>query len=156
MASSVRMSQDEAWAAIEAAHTGVLTSLRRDGVPISLPIWFVTLDRKVYVSGPAATKKFTRLRHDERVGFLVEHGERWAELAGVHLTGRARFVDDAELLDRVSAAMAAKYTRFRTSREEMPARSRARYETAMATIVIEPDDRILSWDNSRLFAHEDA
>ena len=44
------------------AHTGVLTSLRRDGAPVSLPVWFVALDRRIYVSGPARTKKFARIR----------------------------------------------------------------------------------------------
>ena len=90
MARGVRLSDDEAWAALEAAHTGVLTSLRRDGWPISLPVWFVVLDRRIYVSGPAHTKKFARVRHDPRVSFLVESGERWVDLLGVHVTGTAR------------------------------------------------------------------
>ena len=48
------MTDDEAWAMLEHAHTGVLTSLRRDGGPISLPVWFVALDRRVYRRRPGA------------------------------------------------------------------------------------------------------
>jgi len=32
-----RLSPEEAWAVVEASHTGIFTSLRRDGVPIALP-----------------------------------------------------------------------------------------------------------------------
>jgi PPOX class probable F420-dependent enzyme len=152
VARGVRLGVDEAWATLDRAHTGVLTTLRRDGVPISLPVWFVVLDRRIYVSGPAHTKKFARVSRDPRVSFLVESGERWIDLVGVHLTGTAQIVDDAELLDRVATALADKYERFRTPRDEMPGATRAHYETTRATIEITPDARILSWENARLFA----
>lgn len=156
MARTVRLDTETAWAVLSDAHTGILASLRRDGVPVALPVWFVALDRRIYVSGQAHTKKFTRLRHDPRVGFLVESGERWAELVGVHLTGQARVVDDPERLERVSRALHEKYSRFRTPREQMPDPTRAHYETKVVTVEIVPDDRILSWDNSRLFAWDRA
>ena len=131
MARRVRMSSDEAWAVLEHAHTGVLTSLR-------------------------ATKKFARVRNDPRVSFVVESGMEWAQLVGVHLTGRARFVEDGAQLDRVAAALDAKYASFRTPRPEMSSATRAHYETRTATIEIVPDERIMSWDNARLFDPEQA
>ena len=149
MARGIRLGVDEAWAALERAHTGILTTLRGDGAPIALPVWFVVLERRIYVSGPARTKKFARIRRDPRVSFLVESGVRWVELLGVHLTGAARVVDDAELLARVAAALGAKYDQFRSPRDQMPDATRARYETAVTTIEITPDDRILSWGNAR-------
>jgi PPOX class probable F420-dependent enzyme len=152
VARSVRMDRDEAWDVLEHAHTGVLTSLRADGWPISLPVWFVVLDRCIYVAGPAPTKKFARIRNDPRVSFVVESGTQWAELVGVHVTGRARFLEAGERLDRVMAALHTKYERFRTPRPDMPSTTRAHYETQTATIEIRPDDRILSWDNARLFS----
>ena len=147
---SVRLSPDEAWAVVAQAHTGIFTSLRRDGVPIALPIWFVVLDRHIYVSGPAGAKRVARVRRDPRASFLVESGERWAELRAVHLTGRARVVTEPELLARVAAALDAKYAPFRTQRKAMPAATRAHYEVELATIEITPDERLLSWDNARL------
>ena len=154
MAGSIRLSPSEAWQVIEDAHTGILTTLRRDGMPVSLPVWFVVLDRRVYVAGPARTKKFARIRRDARVAFLVESGTAWAELVGVHLTGTARELDDPELLARVHAALDAKYSAFRSDHALMPARTAQHYETATATIAIEPDERVLSWDNARLFASD--
>jgi nitroimidazol reductase NimA-like FMN-containing flavoprotein (pyridoxamine 5'-phosphate oxidase superfamily) len=147
---SVRLSPDEVWAVVEASHTGIFTSLRRDGVPVALPIWFVVLERRIYVSGPATAKRVARVRRDPRVSFLVESGKRWAELRAVHLTGQARVVTEPRLLARVAAALDAKYARFRTQRTAMPAATRARYEVTLATIEITPDEHILSWDNARL------
>jgi nitroimidazol reductase NimA-like FMN-containing flavoprotein (pyridoxamine 5'-phosphate oxidase superfamily) len=152
--SSIRLSPAEAWEVIAGSHTGVLTTLRRDGAPISLPVWFVALDRHVYVSGPAHTKKFARVRHDARVAFLVESGAAWEELVGVHLTGRAREIDDPALLARVHAALEAKYSAFRLDRSAMPDRTRQNYETPTCTIEITPDERLLSWDNARLFPNK--
>jgi nitroimidazol reductase NimA-like FMN-containing flavoprotein (pyridoxamine 5'-phosphate oxidase superfamily) len=151
VARSIRLSSSEAWQVIEGSHTGILTTLRRDGMPISLPVWFVALDGRVYVSGPGRTKKFARLRHDARVAFLVESGTAWAELVGVHLTGTAREIHDPDLLTRVRDALDAKYSAFRSDRAGMPERTREYYEMATATIEIEPEARMLTWDNARLF-----
>jgi PPOX class probable F420-dependent enzyme len=134
VARGIRLSVDEAWDTLDRAHTGILTTLRGDGVPISLPVWFVVLDRRIYVSGPAHTKKFARIDRDPRVSFLVESGERWIELLGVHLTGTVRIVDDVQLLERVATALADKYDPFRTPRDQMPNETRSRYETTITTI----------------------
>jgi len=143
---SVRLSREEAWAVVASAHTGIFTSLRRDGVPITLPVWFVVCDGRIYVSGPVPAKRHARVRRDPRVSFLVESGTRWAELRAVHLTGRARIVTEPDLRARVAAALDAKYAAFRTARAAMPAATRVE----VATIEISPDERILSWDNARL------
>jgi PPOX class probable F420-dependent enzyme len=145
-----RLSRDEAWRVLAASHTGILTTLRADGAPISLPVWFVVLDERVYVGTPAATKKVDRVRRDARVSFLVESGERWAELQGVHLAGRGLIVDDASVIARVRAALETKYASYRTAHADMPDATRRVYEASIAIIEIQPDDRILSWDNRRL------
>lgn len=147
---SVRLSSDEAWDVLAHAHTGILTSLRRDGRPITLPVWFAVLERRIYVSGPATAKRHARVRRDPRVAFLVESGERWAELRAVHVSGNARIVTDAELLARAAAALDVKYGAFRTARTTMPGATRAHYEVERATLEIVPDDRMLTWDNARL------
>ena len=148
---SLRLSPEEAWEFLEKGHTGILTSLRRDGWPISLPVWYVALDRRIYVSGPARTKKYGRMKRDPRVAFLVETGLKWKELSAVHVTGRARLVDDAAELARVQKAMDAKYAAFRTDRSKMPAATSQHYtQQGSATVCIEPEGKLLTWDNARL------
>ena len=148
---SIRMSEDEAWAFVTDAHTGIFTTLRRDGYPITLPVWFAALDKRIYVS--TRGKKVTRARNDARCSFLVEAGERWAELQAVHLSCDARVLDevDDELQQRIRDEMERKYARFRTPTTEMPSATRKHYtRSAGAVIELSPHQRILSWDNNQL------
>lgn len=147
---SVRLEAEEAWRLVAGAHTGIVVTLRRDGVAIALPMWFVALDRQIYVRTPGGSKKMARLRRDPRVSFLVEEGEPWAELRAVHLTGRAEVVTDADLIVRVAEEMERKYTGFTTARAEMPGATRRHYEQQFVFLRIVPDDRLISWDNRKL------
>jgi PPOX class probable F420-dependent enzyme len=146
---SVRLTPEEAWEELARAHTGILTTLRRDGMPITLPMWFVALDRAIYFSAPAGTKKLARLRHDPRAAFLVESGQRWAELKAVHLTGRVEWLHDDDEVAVVERALEAKYAAFRTATTRMPQATRDRYATR-AYLRFVPDDRVLTWDNRKL------
>jgi PPOX class probable F420-dependent enzyme len=146
---SVRLSEDEAWEVLGSSHTGILTTLRRDGFPVALPVWFVAEDHTILVAGPALTKKFNRVRHDGRASFLVESGYRWAELQAVQITGTAELVDQPDW-EHIDALLDAKYMGARTPREEMAPSAKARYDSARALIRIVPEGRILSWDNARL------
>lgn len=147
---SVRMTTDEAWAFVEQARTGIFTTLRRDGVPIAMPLWFAALDRRIYVV--TRGKKVARVRNDSRCSFLVEDGERWAELRAVHLTGSATIIDPSpDLAARVAAEMQRKYAALRTSPKKMPTATRDHYAKSFGTTIeLVPDDRILSWDNRHL------
>lgn len=147
---SVRLSSAEAWHFVSEAHTGILITLRRDGVPIATPMWFAVIDRHIYLQTPLRSRKVARLRHDPRVSFLVEAGERWAELRAVHFTGRAEVVDDADLLRQVTTEMERKYAAFRTARAAMPESTRRHYATPFALIRVVPDAHVISWDNRKL------
>jgi PPOX class probable F420-dependent enzyme len=146
---SLRLSPEEAWDFLERAHTGIFTTLRSDGSPIALPVWFVTLDRTVCIGAPAGTKKIMRVRRDPRASFLVEQGQRWAELQAVHVSGRVDIVLDEDVATRVERALEEKYQQFRTPSSSMPDVARKRY--AQRTILrLHPEGRILSWDNRRI------
>jgi nitroimidazol reductase NimA-like FMN-containing flavoprotein (pyridoxamine 5'-phosphate oxidase superfamily) len=146
----LRLTDEEAWDLLEHSRVGIFTSLRRDGTPISLPVWFAPLDRRIYLQGPATTKKFDRVRRDPRVSFVCEHGERWAELRAVHVSGNARVVEDNPEIDaRVTEAFDRRYAELRPPRKALTTTTRDHYRT-FATIEIVPGPRVLSWDNSRL------
>ena len=146
---SSRLSRDEAWQVLNESHTGIFTTLRRDGRPVSLPVWFVALDDHIYVASPAGRSKVQRVRHDSRVAFVVESGERWEELVGVHIAGEARVIDDPDRVLAVQAAIDDKYDSYRSRPSASPSSGGSGYGPEIAVIEITPDDRILSWDNSR-------
>ena len=146
---TIRLTSDEAWEAVGAAHTGILTTLRRDGMPIALPVWFVVEDRTIAMMTPAGTKKIARVRHDPRASFLVESGERYVELRAVHLTGRVEVVKDATATARIEAAVNAKYAAFRPLAANLPAAIQAYYAKQVFLRFV-ADGRILTWDNARI------
>lgn len=146
---SIRLTDDEAWAAIAAAHTGILTTLRADGRPITLPVWFVVRDRTVCLSTPPGTRKVARIRRDPRASFLVEDGKAWRELRAVHLDGIMHEETDADECSAIKAALDEKYGQFKLAPAAMPERARQAYADR-AVLRFTPAGRILSWDNSRL------
>jgi nitroimidazol reductase NimA-like FMN-containing flavoprotein (pyridoxamine 5'-phosphate oxidase superfamily) len=148
---SPRMTPEEVWAYVTEGHTGILTTLRRDGVPVAMPLWYACLDRKVYFQ--TRGKKLSRIRHDPRASLLVETGEHWADLKAVHLTGTAEIVDlDDELSARFRSEIDRKYSAFR-SRAAMPKETAEYYAKAMTGVVrFNPDERVLHWDNTKLTA----
>ena len=145
----IRLTEDEAWAEIAGAHTGILTTLRRDGMPIALPVWFVAEDRTVAMRTPAGTNKLARVRNDPRASFLVESGERWVDLRAVHLTGRVEFVSDEPAARRIEEAIDTKYAAFRPPSAGLPAATQKRYASSVYLRFV-PEGKILTWDNARI------
>jgi PPOX class probable F420-dependent enzyme len=145
----LRLTPEEAWEFLAAGHTGILTTLRRDGWPVTLPVWFVAQDRTVCFAAPSRTRKVARLRNDPRASFLVETGERWADLQAVHVQGQVELVDDEPEIARIDDALTAKYAAFRTDRAAMPEATQQHYE-GRTFFRLRPEGKVLSWDNRRL------
>lgn len=142
------VTQDDAWEFVAGSHTGILTTLRSDGAPVSLPMWFVVVDRAVYLSTPPRAAKLARLRRDPRAAFLVESGRAWVDLRAVHLSGRIQVVDDPSTRTAVRGLLDGKYTAYRLPPEQLPAAARAAYADRVI-LRLEPEGRLLRWDNSR-------
>lgn len=145
----VRMTEDEAWAFLEEGHTAILTTLRRDGWPVSLPLWYVVLDRIIYVATPERSKKVTRIRNDDRGCLLVERGDAWVDLAAVELPVRASVVEPGPDADRLNERFGQKYAAFRPARTRMPDATKSHY-SGQTLIRLDPAGKLLTWDNSKL------
>jgi hypothetical protein len=146
----VLLDDDEAWAELGRAHTGILTTMRRDGMPVTLPTWFVALDRRVYVRTPAKTRKVEHVKRDPRATFLVERGERWADLCAVMLYADVAVHTGGALADRVFAALEEKYRAFRTDSSALPDATRSHYGGATAVLELTPTEPLVTWDNAKL------
>lgn len=147
----VALSEDEAWELVTRSLTGIVTTLDRDGYPLSLPVWFVVLDRLIYFRTPATSKKVARIERDGRAGFLVESGERWAELTAVSFRVAADRVTDEPLCAQVLAARAEKYRgRGTGGREKLPEATVRHYATESAVVRLTPVGPPISWDNSKI------
>jgi len=146
----IQFTDDEEREFLTAMHTGVVTTLRRDGWPISLPVWFAYVDGAIYLRTPAKSKKVARVRHDDRACFLVEGGEAWAELHAVVWLGRLDEVTDEAERERVGAVITAKYAGFSMVRAKMPDATKQHYGSRDVMYELRPTERRLTWDNRKL------
>jgi hypothetical protein len=147
---SPRMTEPEIWDYVTDSPTGILTTLRHDGVPVALPIWFACVDRTIYIQ--TRGKKLLRIAHDRRASFLVESGHRWVDLKAVHFTGTAEIVDvGSDLGLRIADEMDRKYVPLRATTNEMPTATASYYKNVQSGLVrFVPDQRILHWDNAKI------
>lgn len=145
----VRMSDEEAWAFLEAGHTAVLTTLRRDGWPVSLPLWYVVDDRVIYVATPTRSKKVLRIANDDRACLLVEQGEAWVDLAAVEVSARATILESSGESERASAMFAEKYAAHVPSPSGMPGAVKEHY-AGQTVIRLDPVGALITWNNAKV------
>ncbi len=136
-------------ALLATTHTGVLTTLRADGRPVSLPVWFAVIDGDIYVETPAAAAKVRRSRRDPRGTFLVERGTRWQELTALHLDVEITVVDDPAEIGPARAAIAARYADLHPAPESLPRAVRAAYDDQIV-LRLHPTGPSLSWANTKI------
>jgi nitroimidazol reductase NimA-like FMN-containing flavoprotein (pyridoxamine 5'-phosphate oxidase superfamily) len=146
----IRLSEEEVWRELDAAHTGILTTMRRDGWPVSLPVWFAALDQRIYVRTPAKAKKVAHVRNDPRATFLVERGEKWIDLCAVMVYANVDLLGPGDEHDAAVAAIIRKYADFRMDTSEVPQATRAHYAGGSEMLRLTPTGRFVTWDNSRL------
>lgn len=148
-----RLTDEEAWEYIAQAHTGILTTLRRDGRSISLPVWHVVLDRHVYVRSPASTAKLARIRNDPRVSFLVESGQAWVDLTAVRFDAQAVIETRPDVIDEVMRLLGVKYGASGPPLDRLPAAVGVLY--ADRTVIrLDAEGRLSSWNNRALLADD--
>lgn len=146
------MTPEERDAFLAAAYTGVLTTLRQDGSPVSLPMWFVMIDRDVHIRTRASARKVGRIARDGRACFVVDSGAAWVDLRSVSISGALCEVSgDAALA--VEAELNEKYQGLGVP-ESVPKRTAEHYADESAYFRLVPTQRELTWDNSKLVRAE--
>lgn len=90
-------------ALLEKPNPAVITTLRKDGQPVSVATWYVMDGDRVLVNMDATRKRLEHLRNDPRVSLTVLDEAGW--YTHVSLLGRVtELADDAGLrdIDRIS------------------------------------------------------
>jgi PPOX class probable F420-dependent enzyme len=89
---------DKVRALLEAPNPAVITTLRRDGQPVSVATWYSMVGDRVLVNMDEARVRLKHLRHDPRVSLTVLADGDW----GTHVSVVGRVVevyDDTDLAD---------------------------------------------------------
>jgi nitroimidazol reductase NimA-like FMN-containing flavoprotein (pyridoxamine 5'-phosphate oxidase superfamily) len=152
IADRLRMTTQE----IEALMTNVSTlriATVGPGSDINLtPMTFGWADGRAYIFGRG--QKIANLRRNPTATILVDTGERWPELKGVMMRGRAVVLEDAEAEARDPGLAAARLDIGRKHGLADEAGNTKVFEASASGrsrrwIVFAPK-RVVSWDNTRL------
>lgn len=85
-----------------------LTTFRRDGTPVSTPVWLAPSDAGYYVTTGATTGKYKRLRNDPAVEVTACNSRGTPNPGATTYTGTATLLDE----DGTDAALAAIVDRY--------------------------------------------
>jgi nitroimidazol reductase NimA-like FMN-containing flavoprotein (pyridoxamine 5'-phosphate oxidase superfamily) len=144
------MTSEEVREFLRTQRTLILSTLKRDGAPVSHALWFIYLDDAVYFDTQSASFKARNIRRDPRVCCLVEAGETYFALRGVMIQGRCVPVEDSEEIGRVEAAAAEKSARIGSGIEELPRwfgeSRKGRRERGGRAMFKVPMERVTTWN----------
>ena len=147
----------EVAAFLEAGETLIVSTIGRDGVPHTAPMWYFVDDAGAIVFRSfTKSQKIVNLRRDPRLTVLVERGLAYAELQAVMITGEARLVDGADDPGYVLESyrrLAAKYPMVGPEPADLDDEALeqlfGRFAPKNTAVVVEPE-RITSWDHTKL------
>jgi PPOX class probable F420-dependent enzyme len=142
----IRMNDEEIRAFLEEQRTLQVATIDHDGWPHLIAMWYVLIDDQVVFWTYAKSQKIVNLRRDDRLTCLVETGERYDELRGVQIKGRAIISDDRETVQRIGEAIWERYTGplNDTTRQMVTAQAAKRVVISVKSV------EIVSWDHRKL------
>ncbi len=142
----IHMNDEEIRAFLEEQRTLQVATIDHDGWPHLIAMWYVLIHDQVVFWTYAKSQKIVNLRRDDRLTCLVETGERYDELRGVQIKGRAIISDDRETVQRIGEAIWERYTGplNDTTRQMVAAQAAKR-----VVISVKPVE-IVSWDHRKL------
>ena len=140
------MSPREVAAFLAERHTATMCTFNWDGSIHAVAMWYGFLDGLLALQTKAKSQKARNLARDPRMTWLVEEGERYEELRGVELVGRAVPVDDAEQVFAVGASVFDRYVAPYTDAAREAVETMLRKRGAFVLDV----QRTVSWDHRKL------
>jgi len=143
----IAMTDDEARAFLEAGRDLQVASINADGTPHLVTMWYVVRDGEVAFWTYAKSQKIVNLRRDPRLTVLVATGEKYEELRGVSIVGRAELVEDRADVITYGEGI---YERYWGPIDNDLVREGVRTMGAKRVVVVVKPDNVVSWDHSKL------
>lgn len=147
------MSLEEIQALLAEPHTAVLSTLGPDGWPHSVGIFYVPvmgdrLELHMWVYGKS--QKARNVERDARASLLVEHGDPYADLRGVLVSGEARIVREPGAVSDLGKKIYERYFLLRTGIDlkDGPAGDIERQSAKRVNLVLSATS-FASWNHAR-------
>jgi PPOX class probable F420-dependent enzyme len=142
----IRMNDEEIRAFLEEQRILQVATIDHDGWPHLIAMWYVLLNDQITFWTYAKSQKSVNLRRDNRLTCLVETGERYDELRGVQIKGRAIISDDRETIQQIGEVIVERY--YGSMNDNT--RSMVQAQAAKRVIVFVKPVEIVSWDHRKL------
>jgi PPOX class probable F420-dependent enzyme len=142
----IRMTDDEVAEFLDSERTVQVASIGPDGAPHLVPMWFAVVDGRIAFWTYGKSQKALNLRRDPRISCLLEAGDRYGDLRGVSITGRAEIAEDYDTVFAVGAAVYARYQGDMTHESRKGVEHEARKRIAVFVI----PEKVASWDHRKL------
>jgi PPOX class probable F420-dependent enzyme len=143
----IRMNDEEIRAFLEEQRILQVATIDHDGWPHLVAMWYALLNDQIVFWTYAKSQKAFNLQRDARLTCLVEAGERYEELRGVQIKGRAVINDDLETVQRIGEDIYKRYTGGPLNdniRQMVAAQAPKR-----VLVFVEPVE-VVSWDHRKL------
>ncbi len=126
--------------------TAAICTLHPSGSIHAVAMWYGFLDGSLAFETKEKSQKVQNLRRDPRVTVLVEAGEKYEELRGVEMVGRAEIIDDPARIWDFGKTIWERY--MGPYREDQrPALEAMMSKRVVIRVVAE---RVVSWDHRKL------
>ena len=142
----IRMNDEEIRAFLEEQRILQVATIDHDGWPHLVAMWYVLLNDQIVFWTYARSQKALNLRRDARLTCLVETGERYDELRGVQIKGRASINDDRATVQRIGEAI---WERYAGPLNENTRQMVAAQAAKRVVVFVQPVE-IASWDHRKL------
>ena len=142
------MSPDEVATFLDECRSLSMCTVNADGSVHAVAMWYGLVDGQIVVQTKAKSQKIRNLVRNPRLTVLVDAGEKYEELRGVELVGRAELVTDPDQLWAIGVAV---YERNSGPYSESvrPAIERTLNKRVGVRLLVERAD---SWDHRKLSA----
>lgn len=85
-----------------------LSTILPDGTPHIVPVWYIYMDKKLYVGTNTTTTKAKNIARDGRVGFCIDEGVR-SPIYGVAGSGTADLISDPAEIKEIAVKILHRY-----------------------------------------------
>lgn len=141
---AVTMTEAEVREFLDAPRSMALATHGADGGIHQVAMWYGFVDDRLAMTSFSRSQKVVNLRRDPRFSVLVEAGDTYATLRGVHMRGTAELLEDLDQVVAVVEAVGPRYAR----PGDLPADPR---RAAAGRVAILFDvTHTASWDHSKL------
>jgi PPOX class probable F420-dependent enzyme len=143
---AIRMSPDEVDAFLREERTATMCTVHPDGSIHAVAMSYGFLDGLLAVETKRKSQKVQNVRRDPRVTFLVDAGDQYEELRGVEIVGRARIIEDPDVVWQFGVAMFERHVGPYSEDQRLMLEQALRNRVVIAVDAA----RVVSWDHRKL------